>query len=170
MSTTETTAKKPGAGAPETSVRRTVLVRAPIAHAFKVFTERFDTWWPRSHHIGKSEPFTAVLELRPGGRWFERGADGSEREWGRVLECAVPTRVVLSWAIRPDFTVENDPSKASRVEVTFHDEGNGKTRVELVHSHLDRHGEGWEKLRDSVGSQGGWGTIMELFANVAAAA
>jgi hypothetical protein len=55
------------------------------------------------------------------------------------------------------------------VEVTFNDEGNGKTRVELVHSQLDRHGAGWESLRDSVGSPGGWGGCMEAFAAAASA-
>jgi len=170
MSVTERTAPKENSGPPETSVRKSVLVNAPIAHAFKVFTEKFDTWWPRTHHIAKVEPFKAVLELRTGGRWYERGADGSECEWGRVLEFSPPTRVVFSWCIRPDFTVESDPSKASRVEVSFHEEGNTKTRVELVHTHLDRHGGDWEKLRDSVGSQGGWGGIMEMFASAATAA
>jgi uncharacterized protein YndB with AHSA1/START domain len=170
MSATERTATKANAATQETSVRKSVLVNAPIAHAFKVFTEKFDTWWPRTHHIAKVEPFAAVLELRAGGRWFERGADGSECEWGRVLEFSPPTRVVFSWGIGPDFTIETDPWKASRVEVTFHDEGNGKTRVELVHLQLDRHGEAWEKLRDSVGSQGGWGGIIEMFATAAAAA
>jgi len=154
---------------PETSVRKSVVVKAPIAHAFKVFTERFDTWWPRSHHIGKVEPFTAVLELREGGRWFERGADGSECEWGRVLVYAPPQRLAVSWHLGADFKYEPDLAKASRVDVTFHDEGDGKTRVELVHSQLDRHGAGWEKLRDSVGSSGGWGGIMEGYAGAAAA-
>jgi uncharacterized protein YndB with AHSA1/START domain len=153
----------------ETSVKKSVLVNAPIAHCFKVFTERFDTWWPRSHHIGKVEPYTAVMEPREGGRWFERGADGSECDWGRVLVYSPPTRVAVSWHLQPDFKYDAEPSKASRVEVTFHDEGNGKTRVELVHSQLDRHGEGWEKLRDSVGSSGGWGGIMDGFATAASA-
>jgi hypothetical protein len=153
----------------ETSVRKSVVVRAPIAHAFKVFTERFDTWWPRTHYIGKAEPFTAVLEPREGGRWFERGADGSECEWGRVLVYSPPTRVAVSWQIGADFKYDPDPTKASRVEVTFHDDGNGATRVELVHSQLDRHGDGWEKLRESVGSAGGWGAIMDGFATSSAA-
>jgi hypothetical protein len=64
---------------PETSVRKSVVVNAPIAHAFKVFTERFDSWWPRTHHIGKVEPYTAIMEPREGGRWFERGRSASSR-------------------------------------------------------------------------------------------
>ncbi|HEV3191446.1 MAG TPA: SRPBCC family protein [Polyangiaceae bacterium] len=155
---------------PETSVRKSVVINAPLAHAFTVFTERFDSWWPRTHHIGKVEPFMAVLEPRDGGRWFERGADGSECEWGRVLVYSPPTRVVLSWHLDGTFEYDADPSKASRVEVTFHDEGNGRTRVELVHSQLDRHGAGWEKIRESVGSTGGWGGILESYATTVTAA
>jgi uncharacterized protein YndB with AHSA1/START domain len=164
MSTNEIASSMKNDTAHATSVRKAVLVNAPLAHAFMVFTQKFDTWWPRTHHIGKAEPFTAILEPRTGGRWYERGGDGSECEWGRVLEYSPPTRVVVSWHLGPDFAYDPDPSKASRVEVTFRDEGNGRTRVELVHSQLDRHGAGWEKVRDSVGSQGGWGGIMEMFA------
>jgi uncharacterized protein YndB with AHSA1/START domain len=154
---------------PETSVRKSVTVRVPIALAFQVFTERFDSWWPHTHHIGKVEPFTALLEPREGGRWFERGADGSECDWGRVLVYAPPTRVAVSWHLDAAYAYDPDPVKASRVDVTFHDEGNGTTRVELVHSQLDRHGPGWEKLRDGVGSAGGWLGILEGYARAAAA-
>jgi uncharacterized protein YndB with AHSA1/START domain len=171
MSATETSPTKAASSTgQETSVRKSVLVNAPIAHAFKVFTERFDSWWPHSHHIGKVEPFTVFLEPRVGGRWYERGVDGSECEWGRVLEYSPPKRVAVSWHLQPDWKYDPDPAKASRVEVTFHDEGNGKTRVELVHSQLDRHGPGWEALRDSVGSQGGWGGIVDMYAAAASAA
>jgi uncharacterized protein YndB with AHSA1/START domain len=155
---------------PENSIRKSVVVNAPIAHAFKIFTERFDSWWPRTHHIGKVEPYTAILERREGGRWFERGADGSECNWGRVLVYSPPTCVAFSWHLDSTYAYDPDPAKASRVEVTFHDEGNGKTRVELVHSQLDRHGADWEKIRDSVGSMGGWVGIMEKYAATAAAA
>jgi uncharacterized protein YndB with AHSA1/START domain len=154
---------------PESSVRKSVVVSAPIAHVFQVFTDRFDSWWPRTHHIGKVEPYTAVLERREGGRWFERGADGSECEWGRVLVYSPPNFVAVSWHLGTDYKYDPDPSKASRVEVSFHDEGDGRTRVELVHSQLDRHGAGWEKIRESVGSTGGWGGILETFAAAAVA-
>ena len=153
---------------PEAAVKKSVVVKVPVEHAFKVFTERFDTWWPRTHHIGKSEPYTAILEGHEGGRWYERGADGSERDWGRVLVYSPPMRVAVSWHLDANYAYDPDPAKASRVEVSFHDEGGGRTRVELVHSHLDRHGPGWEKIRESVGSAGGWGGIMDGFATSAA--
>jgi uncharacterized protein YndB with AHSA1/START domain len=153
----------------ETIIRKTIVVDVPIAHAFKVFTERFDAWWPRSHRIGKSERFTAILEAREGGRWFERGADGSECDWGRVLVYAPPTRVAFSWHLNGNYAYEPDPSKASRVEVTFHDEGGGRTRIDLVHSELDRHGHDWEKVKSSVGGQGGWSLVLDLYVASAAA-
>lgn len=153
----------------ESTVKKSIVVRAPVAQAFKVFTERFDAWWPRAHHIGKVEPFTAVLEGREGGRFYERGADGTECEWGRVLVYAPPTRVTLAWHLDPSFAYDPDPARASRVEVSFHDEGGGRTRVELVHSELERHGAGWEKLREGIGSAGGWPGILEAFAATAGA-
>lgn len=153
----------------DTTVRKSVVVHVPIEYAFKVFTERFDSWWPKTHHIGKIEPFTAFVEPKEGGRWFERGVDGSECDWGRVLEYVPPTRLVLSWHLGPEFSYDPDLKKASRVEVTFRSEGEGHTRVDLVHSELDRHGAGWEKLRDSVGSKGGWSGVVELFATAASA-
>jgi len=145
----------------ETVVRKSVVVDVAISRAFEVFTARFDLWWPRGHHIGKSEPFTAILEPREGGRWYERGTDGSECDWGRVLVYSPPIRVSLSWHLNPDFAYDPDPARASRIDVTFHDEG-GRTRVELVHSQLDRHGSDWKRLREGV--EGGWGGILAQLA------
>jgi uncharacterized protein YndB with AHSA1/START domain len=154
---------------PETRLNKSIVVNAPIDKAFKVFTEGFDRWWPRSHKIGKAEMKAAVLECREGGRWYERGADGTECDWGRVLVYAPPARVSLSWHLDCSYTYNPDPAKSSRVDVTFHDLGGGKTRVDLVHSELDRHGAGWEKVRDSVGSEGGWSGCLALFAGALAA-
>jgi uncharacterized protein YndB with AHSA1/START domain len=154
-----------------TSVSKTVIVNTPIEHAFEVFTERFDAWWPRSHKIGKADLQTAVLEPREGGRWYERGVDGSECEWGRVLAYAPPSRIALSWHLQSNFTYDPDPARASRVDVVFRAETASRTRVELVHSQLDRHGEGWEKLREMVSTpSGGWDIILEGFAAKAQAA
>jgi len=153
----------------DAAVRKSTIVNAPLTHTFKVFTEHFDKWWPRPHHIGKVEPYTAVLEPREGGRWFERGHDGSECDWGRVLVYSPPTRVALSWHLDATFAYQPDPAKASRIEVSFFDEGGGRTRVELVHSELDRHGAGWEKLQEAMESPGAWAGTLEQFAAAAAA-
>ena len=151
----------------ETEVRKSVVVAVPVARAFELFTARFDLWWPRGHHIGKVEPFTAIIEPRAGGRWYERGADGSECDWGRVLVYAPPAHLALSWHLNPDFGYDPDPARASRVDVTFSDEG-GRTRVELVHSQLDRHGPDWKRLRAGVDSDGGWRGILAEFTAFAA--
>jgi uncharacterized protein YndB with AHSA1/START domain len=145
----------------ETTVRKSITVNAPIARAFDVFTTRFDTWWPRSHHIGAIEMAEAVLDPRAGGRWYERGVDGSECEWGEVLAFDPPTHVALSWRI--DATFKSDPGHASRVDVWFTEESAGVTRVELAHSELDRHGENWRQLRDGVSSDGGWQALLDLY-------
>jgi uncharacterized protein YndB with AHSA1/START domain len=151
----------------ELSVKKSVLVNVPIAHAFEVFTKRFDLWWPRAHHIGKVDMKEAIIEPREGGRWYEKGVDGSECDWGKVLAWAPPNKVALSWHLQGDFTYNADPAHASRVEVTFTEEA-GRTRVELVHSGIERAIAG-ERLKDSVSAEGGWPTLMELFAKAAAA-
>jgi uncharacterized protein YndB with AHSA1/START domain len=149
-------------------VQRSVTVEVPIERAFEVFTAGFDRWWPRTHHIAAVEMAEAVLEPRLGGRWFERGTDGSECEWGRVLAWDPPTHVAVSWSIDGDFGFEADPEKSSRVDVTFHADGPSRTRVELVHSGIERHTGTADKLRTAVGSEdGGWQSILEAYARVA---
>jgi len=101
----------------ETTVRKQITVNAPIAKAFEVFTTRFDSWWPRSHHIASVDMAEAILEQRAGGRWYERGVDGSECEWGKVLEFDPPSHLALSWHINADF--KHDPGPASRIDVWF---------------------------------------------------
>lgn len=146
----------------ETVVKKSIVVNVPVAHAFDVFTRRIDLWWPRSHRIGKAEMKEAVIEAREGGRWFERGVDGSECDWGRVLAWRPPHGVALSWHIDASWSYDPDPARASRVEVTFTDEGDGRTRVELEHSHLDRHA-GWKQLKETFESPGGWSGVLERF-------
>ena len=151
------------------AVVQTVIVDAPIEKAFDVFTAGFDTWWPRSHHIGPVDMVEAVLEPRDGGRWYERGVDGSECEWGRVLAWDPPRRLVLTWHLDGDFRY--DPARASEVEVRFTPEGPARTRVELEHRHLERHGkESGEKLRAGVSGPGGWPSLIQTYADTAAKA
>ncbi|HEX4491413.1 MAG TPA: SRPBCC family protein [Acidimicrobiia bacterium] len=154
----------------ETSVSKSIVVQAPIERAFRVFTEDFDSWWPRTHHIATAEMAKALLEPRVGGRWYEQGVDGSECDWGRVLAWDPPRHVAFSWHLNGAFQYEADPSHASRVDVRFTDEGDGATRVELIHSELDRHGDGWTDLRDGVSGQGGWPELMSRYGQRVAAA
>jgi uncharacterized protein YndB with AHSA1/START domain len=152
----------------ENVVSKVVTVNAPIAHVFDVFTRRFDTWWPRTHKIGKAELKEAIIEGKEGGRWYERDVDGSECDWGRVLVYSPPSRIALSWHLNGNFQYDPDPARASRVDVFFHDEG-GRTRVELVHSGFERHGESGQRVKERVAAPGGWGSILDGFATSVAA-
>lgn len=145
-------------------VRKSIIVNAPPAHAFDVFARRFDAWWPRDHHIGKPAMKEAIIEPHAGGRWYEKGEDGSECDWGRVLAWEPPHRLVLSWIINGRFQV--DDTVESQVEVRFLAEGERKTRVELEH----RIGaEDAQALREAVDSPRGWGSLLEVYAGKAAA-
>ncbi len=147
-----------------TSVREAIVVDAPLDRAFKVFTEDIGSWWPPDHHVIEATLAEMVVELRPGGRVYDRGTDGSECQWGTVLAYDPPERFVFSWNITLAWGIEDDPAKVSEVEVRFIPEGPERTRVELEHSKLERHGDGWEKMRDAVGSPGGWLRGLESFA------
>ena len=155
--------------AKESAVRKTLNTNVPIERAFAVFTEEMAAWWPATHHIAK-QPFTEiVVEQRSGGRWFERAADESECEWGRVRAWEPPQRVVFSWHLQGDWSYDPNPEKASEVEIRFFAEGAGETRVELEHRGLERHGAGWEQIRTGVDSPGGWNAVLEQFAKAVAA-
>jgi uncharacterized protein YndB with AHSA1/START domain len=153
----------------QTSVTRTVTVKASQDRAFKVFTDGFTTWWPASHHIGKAEMAEAVLEPREGGRWYERGVDGSECDWGVVRAYEPPNRVVVSWHLNGQWGYVADERLASEVEVRFIAEEPDSTRVELEHRHLDRHGDDWRAVRDGVSRDGGWGGILQGYSDIVAA-
>jgi uncharacterized protein YndB with AHSA1/START domain len=140
----------------DTSVQSSIVVDAPIERAFSVFTEGIGTWWAPEHHILQGELAEMVFEPRQGGHVYDRGVDGSECRWARVLVYEPPVRVVIAWDISLQWQLESDPTRTSEVEVRFVAEGPSRTRVELEHRNLDRHGEGWEQMRDAVGSPDGW--------------
>lgn len=150
--------------ATDTAVRTEVVVEAPIERAFSVFTEDIGTWWNPEHHLLEGELAEMVFEPRVGGHVFDRGADGSECRWARVLAYEPPKRVVISWDINTQWQLETDHERTSEVEVRFVPEGADRTRVTLEHRNLDRHGEGWEGMRDAVGSPGGWSEGLRGFA------
>jgi uncharacterized protein YndB with AHSA1/START domain len=145
------------------AIRRSVTVSAPVARAFEVFTDAFNTWWPPSYHIGEADFAEAVIEPREGGRWYERGVDGSECEWGRVLAWEPPHRLVLTWQINGEWKYDGDPGHASEIEVRFTAEGAELTRVEVEHRLLERL-VGGQQMYDAVSAEGGWGTLLEQFA------
>jgi uncharacterized protein YndB with AHSA1/START domain len=149
----------------DTAVRTSIVVEAPVERAFDVFTQQMPSWWHPDHHILRGELAEMVFEPRVGGGIYDRGVDGSECRWARVLAYEPPSRVVFSWDIDLEWKIETDRDKTSEVEVRFRAEGPERTRVELEHRNLDRHGAGWERMRDAVGSPGGWGTGLQRFAS-----
>lgn len=150
-------------------VRVEVTVAVPREHAFTVFTERFDAWWPRAHYTGSGELAEAVIEPRAGGRWYTRSTDGSEGEWGSVLAWAPPERVVLAWQLDADFRY--DPAMMTEVEVTFTALDPHRTRVVLEHRLLENYGDRAAEVRGSVGNEdGGWGGLLRSYAGVAESA
>jgi uncharacterized protein YndB with AHSA1/START domain len=146
------------------TVHKSVTVKADVEHAFSVFTDGFDTWWPREHHIGKKPLQKAVIEPRAGGRCFGREADGVECQWGTVTTWDPPRRLVIAWQIDPNWQFEPDLAHASEVDVTFKAEAGGMTRVDLEHRHFERHGKDFEKIRVGVAGPGGWGSLLQMFA------
>ena len=154
--------------AADTTARASVIVDAPQERAFSIFTDGIDSWWPREHTIGEAELRQMVLEPKVGGRAYGIGVDGSESDWGRVLAFDRPSRIVVSWDITLQWKHEPNVAQTSEFEVRFIPDGPDRTRVELEHRHLERHGEGWEAMRDAVGSPNGWQGGLELFAAAAA--
>ena len=150
-------------------VRTSIVVQAPVERAFEVFTAEMASWWPPENHIIEAELAEMVVEPRVGGRIYDRGVDGSECVWARVLAYEPPDRFVFSWDISPQWQLEPDPERTSEVEVRFIAESDSRTRVELEHRHIERHGDGWEAMHASVGSPDGWPKGLEAFAAYLAA-
>ena len=153
----------------DTVVRREVTVDAPIERAFEAFTAQFGDFKPKEHNLLGAPIVETTFEPRVGGHIFDRAEDGSECRWARVLAYEPPHRVVFSWDISPFWQLETDEANASEVEVRFIAESADRTRVELEHRHLDRHGPGWEGVRDGIANEGGWPTYLARYADVVAA-
>jgi uncharacterized protein YndB with AHSA1/START domain len=157
--------------ATDTSVMTSVVVDVPQDRAFTVFTDEIGTWWDPDHHL-LPEGTTLkemVFQPRVGGHVYDVASDGSECHWSRVLAYDPPERVVFSWDISLQWEIETDLERTSEVEVRFIPEAPDRTRVELEHRNLDRHGEGWEQMRAAVGSDNGWGSGLRRYAGTIAA-
>jgi uncharacterized protein YndB with AHSA1/START domain len=146
-------------------VRKSVTVAAPLAVAFEVFTAQIEAWWPMaSHHIGEADCAAVVIEPRAGGRWFERGVDGSECDWGRVLLWDAPNRVLLMWQLSAQF--KYDRSIETEVDVCFTALDANTTRVDLEHRGLDAYGADAATMRETFDSPSGWNGMLEHYAQV----
>lgn len=140
------------------NVSRSVTVPLSPEQTFALFTERMTEFWPPEHSIGSIDIAEVVIEPGVGGRWFERGVDGSECEWGRVAVWDPPSKVVLLWQIGADWRF--DAALETDVEVTFVEQSPGRTRLDLTHRQLERYGDQAEGMRAVFDSPGGWsGTL-----------
>jgi uncharacterized protein YndB with AHSA1/START domain len=147
-------------------VRNRIVIDAPIERAFAVFTERFGDFKPPEHNLLGVEIAKTVFEPRAGGNIYDRGVDGSECRWARVLAYEPPDRVVFSWDISPQWQIETDSERTSEVEVRFVAETPERTRLELEHRHIDRHGPGWQAVSQGVGDEAGWPLYLSRYASL----
>lgn len=138
------------------TVRHSVVVHAPLERAFRVFTEQFGDFKPREHNLLTVPIAETVFEPKVGGHIYDRGEDGSICRWARVVAFDPPNRVVFTWDIGPTWTLEADTDRCSEVEVRFSAEAADRTRVDLEHRHIDRHGGGWESVHRGVDGDAGW--------------
>jgi uncharacterized protein YndB with AHSA1/START domain len=148
-----------------TSVRHQIVVDAPVERAFSVFTKDFGQFKPPDHNLLSVDIAETVFELRVGGHVYDKGVDGSESHFARVLVYEPPNRVVISWDINAQWSIETDHAKTSEVEVRFIAEAPDRTRVELEHRNLERHGDGWDSIRDGVDGENGWPLYLRRFAD-----
>lgn len=150
----------------DTIVRHSIVVDAPVERAFEVFTGDFGKFKPREHNLLAVPIAETVFEPRVGGHIYDRGADGSECRWANVLAYEPPHRLLLSWNITPQWRLETDPNKTSEWEVRFIAETANRTRVEIEHRKLERHGAGWESVRDGVDADQGWPLYLQRYADL----
>jgi uncharacterized protein YndB with AHSA1/START domain len=156
--------------AAKAAVRRQIVVEAPIEQAFMVFTDRFGDFKPPEHNLLQVAIAETRFEPRVGGHIYDIGVDGSECRWARILAYDPPERVIFSWDIGPTWQVESDPENTSEVEVRFIAETAQRTRVELEHRNIDRHGPGWEAVRDGIADDAGWSLYLARYAALLAEA
>ena len=140
-------------------------VNVPVEQAFQVFTGSFDAWWPHDYHIGQADVAEVILEPHAGGRWYERGVDGTECDWGRVLTWEAPHRIVFTWQINGAWQFDPDPAHTSEIEVRFQPDGPTQTTVEVEHRYFERLING-ESVHGAIRGGGGWSALLDGYARM----
>lgn len=148
-------------------ISKSIVVNTGIERAFALFIGQFDAIKPREHNLLSVPIAKTVFEPRAGGHIYDVGIDGSECRWSRVLAYEPPSRVVFSWDIGPTWQLEADPAKTSEIEVRFIAEAERRTRVELEHRHLERHGPGWPAVAEGIGGEAGWPLYLRRYSELA---
>ena len=149
-----------------TTVTSSIEVAASVQRAFEVFTRNFGAFKPATHNLLAVPIAETVVETHPGGHIIDRGTDGSECRWARILAFEPPDRLMFSWDISPRCSIESDPARSSEVEVTFTALAEDRTRVVIEHRHLDRHGDGWIDVREGVSTGEGWPLYLDRYAEL----
>ena len=149
-----------------TTVTSSIEVAASLQRAFEVFTRDFGAFKPATHNLLAVPIAETVVETHPGGHIIDRGTDGSECRWARILAFEPPDRLMFSWDISPHWSIESDPARSSEVEVTFTALAEDRTRVVIEHRHLDRHGDGWIDVREGVSTGEGWPLYLDRYADL----
>jgi uncharacterized protein YndB with AHSA1/START domain len=148
-------------------VRKEIIVEVPLEQAFTLFTDGFGAFKPPEHNLLAVPIAETVFEPKVGGHIVDRGTDGSECRWARILAYDPPTRVVFSWDIGPTWQIESDPKNTSEVEVQFMAVTDDRTRVVLEHRNIDRHGPGWEDVYEGIDGEQGWPLYLDRYAAIA---
>jgi len=130
-------------------VRRSIVVPAPPALAFRVYTQHPAEWLPGAHTFLR-DPQSVVMEPWVGGRFYERGADGTEAVRGTITEWLPPDRLAVTWRIGPGWRPVSDDEHASVIVVEFTPAGPDATEVALTYTHLERHGDMAAVIRSAV--------------------
>jgi uncharacterized protein YndB with AHSA1/START domain len=153
--------------APIPPITGTVTIAVPVDQAFRVFTGSINSWWPHEFHIGQADVAEVILEPDEGGRWYERGVDGTECDWGRVRVWEPPHRLVFTWQINGSWQFDPDPDHASEIDVRFTANGPAETTVEVEHRYFERL-DGGQAINDAIRGGGGWALLLDGFAKTVA--
>ena len=137
----------------EAAPRVSVIVPAPPAEAFRVYAERQIEWQPPEHLTVKS-PQSVTMEPRVGGRFYERGADGTEVVRGTITAWEPPRRLAVTWRIGPGWQPAPNDNHASVIVVEFNPAGLDSTEVVITYTHLERHGEMAPMIRAAIANPG----------------
>jgi hypothetical protein len=141
-------------------VKKSVHVKAPIAHAFEVFTSGLTRWWPLDHGVGKKPIQKVLMEPRLGGRWLEIAQDGTETSVATITLWEPPHRFVMLWQVNAKW--QPDATMKSEVDVRFTADGAEATHVEVIHHRFETMGaEAGASMRKDV--DGGWPGLLALF-------
>jgi uncharacterized protein YndB with AHSA1/START domain len=143
------------------SIKKELTVETSQETAFRVFSQKMDLWWPRSHHVGKTPMRKMVLEPKAKGRWYSTHEGGEECEVGFVQTFDPHARLVLVWQLNGEF--RHDADLHTEVEVNFIVQGPQQTLVTFEHRDVDRLGKAVD------GMSQGWGMILDLYAQLAKA-